>query len=127
MTRINVIEVKELSRQHLVAEYRELPRIYAFVEKAVARGLTPDTMPIPAQYTLGKGHMYFFANKLTFIRYRQRDLIAEMKRRGYKTAFEVPSALDILARIGYLELMQDYKPTVEAIALNRQRIKERTI
>lgn len=126
MTRINVIPVEELSRQHLVAEYRELPRIYAFVEKAVARGLKPDTMPIPAQYTLGKGHCWFFADKLTFIRYRQRDLIIEMKRRGYQANFSVPSALDTLAKIGYLELMNDYKPTLEAVALNRQRIKERT-
>lgn len=126
MTRINVIEVKELSRQHLVAEYRELPRIYAFVEKAVARGLTPTTMPIPAEYTLGKGHMYFFADKLTFIRYRQRDLIAEMKRRGYQANFSVPSVLDTLAKVGYLELMNDYQPTSEAIALNQARIKDRS-
>lgn len=29
MTRINRIPVEELSRQHLVAEYRELPRVFA--------------------------------------------------------------------------------------------------
>ena len=27
MTRINVVPVKELSDQHLIAEYRELPRV----------------------------------------------------------------------------------------------------
>jgi hypothetical protein len=31
VTRINLVDPKELSRQHLVAEYRELPRIFNYV------------------------------------------------------------------------------------------------
>ncbi|MBP7000765.1 pyrimidine dimer DNA glycosylase/endonuclease V [Amaricoccus sp.] len=41
MTRINVVPPEELSRAHLVAEYRELPRVFGMVRAMIARGLDP--------------------------------------------------------------------------------------
>ena len=45
MTRINCVPPSELTVQHLVAEYRELPRIFALVRAAIARGERPDDIP----------------------------------------------------------------------------------
>ena len=42
MTRINGIPPQELTGPHLVAEYRELPRIFALVRAAAARGARPE-------------------------------------------------------------------------------------
>ncbi|MGP2427932.1 pyrimidine dimer DNA glycosylase/endonuclease V, partial [Escherichia coli] len=38
MTRINLTLVSELADQHLMAEYRELPRVFGAVRKHVANG-----------------------------------------------------------------------------------------
>lgn len=123
MTRINLVPPTELSRQHLVAEYRELPRIFGLVRAAQAKGKTPSTISQPNSYVLGTGHMLFFYDKLWFLTVRQQSLIDEMKQRGYK-----PQHTDAL-ELGdglHNHWFNDYTPTPEAIALNRARIKERT-
>lgn len=120
MTRINCVPVQELSGPHLVAEYRELPRVFALARKASMRG----TFVQPAAYTLGKGHLMFFYTRLGYLTKRHVDLIEEMKRRGYKPAFpgverhlfpEIPDAF-----------WRDWEPPEDALSLNRQRINERS-
>lgn len=78
MTRINLIPVEHLSDQHLMAEYRELPRV---------RHLHPrEQMPlISANYVLGKGHVLFFYNKGCWLEDRHARLIHEMQYRGFAT------------------------------------------
>ena len=56
MTRINLIDVEELSDQNLLAEYRELPR-------CIKQDINTDDAP--DKYTLGKGHMKWAAHKWT--------------------------------------------------------------
>lgn len=119
MTRINCVPAQELSGPHLVAEYRELPRVFALAKKAALRGSfsQPDT------YTLGKGHLLFFYTRLEYLSRRHVDLIEEMKRRGYKPTFagvrrdDFPDMPD--------SYWSDWQPTAEALRLNRARIKER--
>lgn len=119
MTRINCVPVEELSGAHLVAEYRELPRVFALVEKAAARG----SFEQPGAYTLGRGHLLFFYTRLGYLARRHRELIDEMKRRGYKPAFsgversQFPAIPDTF--------WQDWSPTPEAMNLNRARIAQR--
>jgi deoxyribonuclease (pyrimidine dimer) len=112
MTRINLVDPAELTDKHLVAEYRELPRI-----SNLAKALPADK--IPADYKLGKGHMYFFYDKGKFLKNRfENKIIPEMKKRGFKTRFTTyrkhPAGLN-----------KDYIPTKEALSLNRQRIADR--
>lgn len=120
MTRINCVPVEELSGPHLVAEYRELPRVFALAEKAAARG----NLSQPDTYTLGKGHLLFFYTRLEFLARRHAALIEEMKRRSYKPTFtgirreDFPSIPD--------NFWNDWIPTEEALTLNRQRIKDRS-
>lgn len=121
MTRINVIPVGDLSVKHLVAEYRELPRIYKASLNYFNNG---EKYPLPEKYVLGTGHMKFFYDKLSFIQKRHQELIDEMIRRGYNPNFS--SEVDTKVKNLPSRFWKDYIPTIEAIKLNRDRIKERT-
>ena len=120
MTRINVVPVEELHAKHLVAEYREIVRVFALVRKRVQSNNTK--YDIPFEYTLGAGHVKFFFNKLYYVLKRYKQLTNEMIRRGYKPN---PVSEDSLCE-GIPKLyFFDYEPTENAIYINRQRIKDR--
>jgi deoxyribonuclease (pyrimidine dimer) len=122
MTRINVVPPVELTQQHLVAEYRELPRIFNLVRAAIERGEKPNDKRNPLAYTLGTGHCRFFYAKLGWLKERQRSLITEMLKRGYKPSFTDVEHLD--EGIGP-EWRGDWFPDPAALAVNRARISIR--
>lgn len=122
MTRINVVPPSELCRQHLLAEYRELPRVFRGVRKAQARGAKPHSIAKPASYKLGRGHVLFFYDKLGFLIDRQRALIAEMLARGYSPSFVNPDALASGIDAAWLG---QWRPDAKSLAINRERIRAR--
>lgn len=121
MTRINVIPVSELTSKHLIAEYRELPRIFTLSKNYQKRGLLPTSLP--QEYTLGKGHVKFFYDKLAWLVNRQVQLINEMKSRGYNPQFTNPEQL-IDETINPIWL-KHWVVTDKALYLNQQRITDR--
>ena len=121
MTRINLVDPKELHQKHLVAEYREIARVFALSRKAqfdVMRG----KKNLPNEYTLGTGHVLFFYNKLGYILNRYKSLTAEMISRGYSPN-PIPEE-DLIFKIDK-KMFGDYIPTEEAIKINRARIYDR--
>ena len=123
MTRINVVDPKELSRQHLIAEYREITRLPGNLNAWINRkSKAPSFDEIPSEYKLGTGHVKFFYNKFKFLQLRFEAIIEEMLSRGYNPNFTDSSIFKRVDEIYY----NDYTPTEEAIEINRQRIKERT-
>lgn len=112
MTRINVVPVEELCDQHLLAEYRELPRVFT---------LAKVCSDAPRQYVLGTGHVKFFYDKLCYIYMRCLLLIQECEKRGFNIAYVTPPK-DLPTNA---KLWNDYIPTEEAIALNKQRLQDR--
>lgn len=122
MTRINCIPVRELTDAHLGAEYRELPRIFALVAAAAARGEQATDARFPRDYTLGRGHVLFFYPRLSWVARRFGQIVRECKRRGRKTTYEMlPAvALDIPD-----PWWGDWHPTRQAVGLNRARIADR--
>ena len=113
MTRINVIPPAELCDKHLLAEYRELPRVFRLARAC------PDA---PKEYTLGRGHVMFFYDKLAYLTKRFDQLVGEMITRGWHPKFlEVPAWVYDLP----YELWGDYIPTSADITINRARISER--
>jgi deoxyribonuclease (pyrimidine dimer) len=112
MTRINLVPPNELCNQHLIAEYRELPRVFA-----LARPL-PDS-EMPKQYTLGKGHVKFFYDKLTYLENRFTLLVNECIKRGFNIQYTQPKHSTTIG------LHNNYTPTQEALELNRERINLR--
>ena len=120
MTRINCIPPSELSDAHLGAEYRELPRVFAQAFAAHERGV--QAASLPKQYALGKGHVQFFFNKLSFLRRRHAALVAECRARGRAVNFPVaPNCADGLPAAWW----QDWAPDNAALEANRARIAER--
>ena len=114
MTRINVVPPAELCDKHLLAEYRELPRIFSLAR------LCPEA---PKVYVLGTGHMKFFFDKLQFLYDRYLALVVECERRGFNIAYKEPKVpANVVVQS---KLWNNYTPTPEAIALNRARIAER--
>ena len=111
MTRINVLPPALLTDAHLLAEYRELPRVFT-----LARGSTGG--PTPSRYTLGTGHVRFFYSRTGFLARRQAELIRELLDRGYnlthRTAPEPIPGLDL-----------EWEPDEVAISVNRARLQER--
>lgn len=129
MTRINLVDPSVLIGKHLLAEYRELPRIFTAVRKLVE--LVPEVRPhniqgIPPQYVLGKGHMKFFYDKLLWLYERYQALYEELISRGYN--LDDTLYMDICK--GYHELppcfKNDYCPAPEEVYLNMARIARRS-
>lgn len=123
MTRINVIDPADLSNEHLMAEYRELPRIFTHVKK---HGI--DKSRIPAQYTLGKGHVLFFTDKLEWLINRFVALNVELIRRGYNVDndlfWDIRDCAGELWEENYASTV-DYQPTPEDKYLNMARLVKR--
>lgn len=127
MTRINVVPASELSDKHLGGEFHEISRVFTLARK---RGSAHPKAP--SEYTLGKGHVLFFYDKLGWIAHRyyslgvELDLRATRKRRepsvDWRRVFQVVSE----SWHAVPHLFNDYEPTDEARAINRQRILERS-
>lgn len=92
MTRINLIPVAELSDQHLIREYNELPR-------CIKQDINTDDAP--RIYKLGGGHMKWGKKHSTFLLNRYMQLCDEMIYRGFKVNYP------------YLNLYEYYESTVE--------------
>lgn len=122
MTRINCIPVKELTGPHLVAEYRELPRVFALAR------FPKDNEKFPEEYTLGTGHVKFFYERLGYLAERHTLLVQEMKRRGYRPTIPEDEMWYHHEQTGGKidsGLWYPWTPTPEAMALNRARIADR--
>lgn len=116
MTRINVgIPAKELTNKHLIAEHRELKRI----PNVVAKGRY-NLKNIPEEFTLGKGHVSFFYDKLGYLKERYIDLYNECISRGFNVQNYLPSWNGVPEK-----LMNGYTPTDKDVYIIRERIAER--
>ena len=119
MTRINVVEPSELHDLHLLAEYRELPRVFALAEHASKDEAWRKRQP--KAYTLGTGHVLFFYDKLRWLSKRHQQLVREMQKRGFSPKFT--KSLEAQWRPAIpAPYWRDYKPTAEARVVNRERI-----
>ena len=83
MTRINTVDPKMLSNPHLLAEFRELPRIFTAIYKKIDQGISPEDLDIPENYKLGTGHVMFFMNKADWLRGRYMKLYEELDSRNF--------------------------------------------
>ena len=124
MTRINLVDPRTLDSRHLVAEYRELPRVFALIRADDARRAAGRTSPAPGPtYVLGKGHVRFFYDKALWLLERQKSLVAEMHRRGMHPRFQPDPAL--LAGIDMRRQQHGWTPTPAEIATNQARLDAR--
>lgn len=123
MTRINCIPVEWLSNQHLMAEYRELPRIFTEMRRrSGAVGLTE----IPVSYRLGTGHVKFFYNKLLYLYNRYICIYNELIKRGYNIDHDIyQSVLSSATTFLGTWLWNDWRPCASDLRVNLARLVER--
>ena len=116
MTRINIgVPPTTLTNKHLMAEHRELKRI----PNVVSRGRY-NLKTAPPEFTLGKGHVSFFYDKLGYLFKRYEELYTECRARGMNVQY-YGSSWDGVPR----ELMNDYLPTERDLAIVTERINDR--
>jgi deoxyribonuclease (pyrimidine dimer) len=118
--RINIINPKYLTDNHLVAEYRETKMsTYNYVRsKNSKKGI--DKSRISDRYTLGEGHGYMWYNKFGYINERFNALVDEMRNRGFQTNFTELNFSGIDS-----DAFGDFHPTQEDKRINLDRILER--
>ena len=114
MTRINVIPVHELSDQHLIAEYHELPRV---IKQNI------NTCGAPDCYVLGTGHMRWARKHWRYVHKRFVELCAEMEYRGFHVNFPAADLAKYLTKFGGTD--GEYNVQESDVALNRARLKEK--
>lgn len=119
MTRINVIHPKHMYFKHVMAEYRELPRVFSYVRK---HGVAKDIKPL---YHLGEGHVKFFTNKLKYLLFRYNLICDYLSSIGCHLNY-TPAQLDR----EYWDEINDYRqiewyPNILAMIVNYKRLIKR--
>ena len=122
MTRINIVEPSELTDQHLIAEYREITMVPGSLKRTLVSKIGYKESKVPKKYTLNTGHVYFFYNKGKYLYKRYREIVIEMKLRGFN-----PDSNRKFPRNIFIDnnLYNDWMPTMEDYKIIRQRIAER--
>ena len=122
MTRINLVNPKELTDQHLVAEYREIFMVGSSLQRSMKSKSWNNTIKnIPKEFTLNKGHVTFFYNKGKYLDLRYTKLVNEMKRRGMK-----PDPKRTFKKSQWPKyLYNDWKPKAKDLQIIRKRIDEK--
>ena len=122
MTRINIIPPKKLYDQHLIAEYREITMVPAALKRTLNSKSGLMLSKISKKYTLNKGHVYFFYNKGLYLDKRYKQIIQEMRNRGFnpdsKRKFPVQIFIDN-------NLYHDWEPCKEDFKIIEKRIAEK--
>lgn len=113
MVRINLINPKYLTDQHLIAEYSEMLILMNYVKRY------PEPKNMPKQFTLGTGHMIFFKNKLKYIKNRHDTLRKEMIKRGFHPHVKIN-----LSKYRK-DLLNNWKPDSKNKKIIKRRIIER--
>ena len=123
MTRINSnVDPQKLMDQHLMAEYRELPMVLASLRRSLKTQSEREVLKkIPPRFTLNRGHVLFFYNKLTFLKNRYDRLVNELHNRGYN--LDQNRTLDLNGIPS--TFFNDWTATPADDAVLEQRIKEK--
>lgn len=116
MTRINcAIPVGELSDKHLLAEHREIKRVPNCIKSG-----RYNMIGIPDKFTLGKGHVRFFYNKLKYLHNRYLQIYNEAINRGFNVT-NFNKAFECLPD----HLYNDYQETDDDYQILIERLKSK--
>lgn len=126
MTRINLVDPSQLTDKHLMAEYRELPRVFTAVRKLQDQGKSPKDIDIPETYVLGQGHVKFFYDKLIFLRIRYVAIQNELNCRGFNLNVDQYIQISKQAKSIDKQWQGLYYPSPEEIYMNMARICKRS-
>ncbi len=126
MTRINCgIEPVKLTDQHLLAELRELPRIFTAVVRKIDKDI--EIKNIPPKFKLGSGHVTFFYNKCGYLLIRYKSLLEEYLKRYNKTYYFDENRIKHIPNKymnNYIPSKEDKKLLIERISMRISKSKQ---
>lgn len=114
--RINIIEPKYLTDQHLIAEYNEINLLAQSFSRSVI--FKTNKNDLPEKYTLNSGHVKFFYNKGEYLYRRFYELKEEIRNRGFKPTQSFKNYW-----LYRQDLFNDWKPNKEDIEKIIERIE----
>ena len=80
MTRINLVDPRQLSDQHLIAEYREIFMVGSALRRSLNSPNWEKTKKtLPEKFTLNLGHVKLFYDKGKYLHKRYEEIVLEMK------------------------------------------------
>lgn len=124
MTRINIVPVRELTDQHLFAEFREIKMIAPSLIRSLNSKSTEQVIAnIPKEFTLNKGHVYFFYNKGLYLEKRYKEISNELTLRNIN--YNKTAVLDPFNILCSSIFYNDYFPTEKDFIIVRERIQEK--
>lgn len=116
MARVNIgIHPKYISDQHLIAESVEITMITGALRKD---GFIIKSS-VPEEFSLGKGHINFFKNKLAYLKDRLDLVNSHLRERGFS-----PSTKIVLNEFP-INLRNHWQPSLKDSMIVRERIAER--
>ncbi len=124
MIRVNVVSVLNLNPQQIHEEFLEIRQVLK-----LAMDLGTPHPQAPKEYTLLKGHVEFFFDKLGYISARYVMLAEQhyhnLKRRGEEPDFRMD---DILAEVSEAHhkaphLFNNYQPPIQAQIMNWEQLQ----
>ncbi len=121
MTRINIIPVSELTDQHLIAEYREITMVPAALNRTLNSKIGFQKEKVKKKFTLNSGHVYFFYDKGKYLNNRYKEIIDEMKKRGFSPDPNRKFPKEVFPE----DLYNDWKPNKEDQKIIKKRLKEK--
>ena len=121
MTRINIIPASELTDQHLIAEYREITMVPGSLKRTLKSKAGFRKERVSSKYTLNSGHVYFFYDKGLYLNRRYKELVQEMKERGFNPDPDRKFPKEVFPK----ELYNDWMPSLDEQKIVRQRIEEK--
>lgn len=113
MVRINLIQPKYLTDQHLIAEYVEIIMLVVYIRQY------PFVKVMFNNYCLGTGHQVFFKNKVLYLKKRFESIKGEMIKRGFNPK------MDLEIKDLPKELQKDWKPCESDKKVIRKRLVEK--
>lgn len=119
--RCNILPAWTLLDQHLIAERRELRMIPPLLKKRVDSG-KHTTEDIPIRFTLGKGHMLFWLDKMYYLFKRHDSLTEEMKKRGFNPNISLTFDMEYAVR---KKMDNDWEPNHQDFNTIVTRIREK--
>ena len=127
MTRINVdLDPKLLTDQHLLAEYREIPMVPAALRRSLKTKSVGDILDsIPKKFTLNRGHVTFFYNKLAFLSDRYSKIVSELESRGVNVDKTRTYGGDGLPYVFYGKASFDSKDRTVLVNRIKTRVQEK--
>lgn len=121
--RCNILPVRAILDQHLIAERRELRMIPPLLKKRIDSG-KHSTLDIPSRFTLGKGHMLFWLDKMHYLSKRYDALVEEMGRRGFNADPSLTFDMDY-AKLSKMD--NDWEPRPEDYDIIVTRLREKVM